>query len=114
MARKDPEVRIPLSEQQALALEHRAARSGQGVAEQRHGPTGSQGHGAMTSRPHDVGVGSWANPRVRADGVRTRATTVHLPIELAMRLDELRIRSRRRLSDLLVEAASSYWMGRGR
>jgi hypothetical protein len=63
--------------------------------------------------PAKPGPGSWANPRVRArDGVATRATSVHLPIDLAEQLDAVRLKTHRRLSDLLVEAARMWLRGR--
>lgn len=54
------------------------------------------------------GPGSWANPRVRKDGIATRTTTVHLPLDVAARLDEVRIRTHRRLADILTEAAREW------
>lgn len=86
------------------------------VAPRRGGPVVSSHRGpvvppAPPPPPTSIapGPGSWANPRVRArDGVRTRATSVHLPIDLAEELDAVRIKTHRRLSDLLVEAARMW------
>lgn len=61
------------------------------------------------SRGAVSGPGSWANPRVRkTDGVPMRSTNVHLPIDVAARLDEVRIRTHRRLADILTEAAREW------
>lgn len=70
-------------------------------------PVSPQAHELTTSS------GSWQNPRIRKDGVATRTTTVHLPLDLASKLDEVRIRTHRRLSDLLTEAARE-WLARRR
>lgn len=104
-----PRERRQLTETEARALERRVASDGErpaGVKQRRD---------VTTSRPHDlvsVGVGSWQNPRVRADGVSTRATTVHLPLDVAESLDWVRMQTKRRLSDLLVEAARDWLKGR--
>jgi hypothetical protein len=92
----------PAPEPVARAIEDLFSRDGERRAgEQRHDVTTPQAR-----------VGSWARPRVRrSDGVETRATTVHLPIDLAEALDAIRIRTHRRLSDLLVEAAREKWAG---
>ncbi len=59
------------------------------------------------------GPGSWANPRIRArDGVATRATSVHLPIDLAKQLDAVRLKTHRRLSDLIAEGMRQ-WLKNG-
>ncbi len=68
----------------------------------RNNATASQRHGPV------AGPGSWDNPRIRKDGRATRATTVHLALDVAARLDEVRIRTHRRLSDLLDEAARDW------
>ncbi len=62
----------------------------------------------QAQKPVTSGPGSWGNPRVRKDGKPTRATTVHLALDVAQQLDEVRIRTHRRLSDLLDEAARQW------
>jgi hypothetical protein len=52
--------------------------------------------------------GTMRNPRTRKDGVETRATTVHMPIELAARVNEIRARSGHRFSEVVVEAVEAW------
>jgi len=52
-----------------------------------------------------TGVGTMHNPRVRkTDGVQTRSTTVHLPIDLAKKLAVHCAMSGRKQSDVIAEA----------
>ncbi len=68
------------------------------------------GNNITAPRTHEpvAGPGSWSNPRIRKDGRATRATTVHLALDVAEQLDAVRIRTHRRLSDLLDEAARDW------
>ncbi len=59
-----------------------------------------------------AGPGSWSNPRIRRDGVATRATSVHLPIDLAEELEAMRFKTNRRLSDLIAEGMRQ-WLKNG-
>jgi hypothetical protein len=52
-----------------------------------------------------TGVGTMHNPRVRkTDGVQTRSTTVHLPIDLAKKLAVHCAMSGRKQSEVIAEA----------
>lgn len=56
-----------------------------------------------------TGVGTMHNPRVRTtDGVKTRSTTVHLPIELGTKLAVHCAMTGRRLSDVMAEALRTF------
>jgi hypothetical protein len=55
-----------------------------------------------------TGVGTMHNPRVRkTDGVQTRSTTVHLPIDLAKKLAVHCAMSGRKQSDVIAEAVEA-------
>lgn len=55
-----------------------------------------------------TGVGTLHNPRVRkADGVQTRSTTVHLPVELAKKLAVHCAVNGRRQSEVIAEAVQA-------
>lgn len=55
-----------------------------------------------------TGVGTLHNPRVRkTDGVKTRSTTVHLPVELAQKLAVHCAMSGRKQSDVIAEAVEA-------
>jgi hypothetical protein len=57
--------------------------------------------------------GTQADPYVRADGLATRATTVHLPIDLHQ---QLRMEAARRgvhMSAIITEAVTGWFAGRG-
>jgi hypothetical protein len=67
----------------------------------------SRAHGSVTPRHHDVpatGIGTIHNPRVRKiDGLQTRATTVHLPIDLAIKLTTYCAQNGRKRNDVIIE-----------
>lgn len=55
-----------------------------------------------------TGVGTMHNPRVRkTDGVQTRSTTVHLPVELAKKLAVHCAVTGRKQSDVIAEAVEA-------
>lgn len=55
-----------------------------------------------------TGVGTMHNPRVRkVDGVQTRSTTVHLPVELAKKLAVHCAVNGRRQSEVIAEAVQA-------
>ena len=55
-----------------------------------------------------TGVGTMHNPRVRkTDGVQTRSTTVHLPVELAKKLAVHCAMTGRKQSDVIAEAVEA-------
>jgi len=55
-----------------------------------------------------TGVGTMHNPRVRkTDGVQTRSTTVHLPIDLAKKLAVHCAMTGRKQSDVISEAVEA-------
>lgn len=64
--------------------------------------------GTTKPRPRELpttGVGTMHNPRVRkTDGVKTRSTTVHLPVELAKKLAVHCAMSGRKQSEVIGEA----------
>ena len=62
---------------------------------------------AQTSAQQSPGVGTRANPRIRKiDGVETRSTSVHLPIELGLRLTMFCARNGRKQSEVLTTAVA--------
>jgi len=55
-----------------------------------------------------TGIGTLHNPRIRKnDGVRTRSTTVHLPVELAKKLAVHCAMTGRRQSEVITEAVEA-------
>jgi hypothetical protein len=61
-----------------------------------------------------TGIGTRANPRVRKlDGVKTRSTSVHLPIELALELTMHCARAGLRQSEVITQALED-WLERER
>jgi hypothetical protein len=75
----------------------------------------SRARGATKSRARELpttGVGTMHNPRVRkTDGVQTRSTTVHLPVELAKKLAVHCAMTGRKQSDVIAEAVETVLQG---
>ncbi len=71
----------------------------------------SRARSATKSRARELpttGVGTMHNPRVRkTDGVQTRSTTVHLPVELAKKLAVHCAMTGRKQSDVIAEAVEA-------
>jgi hypothetical protein len=71
----------------------------------------SRARSATKSRVRELpttGVGTMHNPRVRkTDGVKTRSTTVHLPVELAKKLAVHCAMSGRKQSEVIAEAVEA-------
>lgn len=58
------------------------------------------------------GVGSYGNPLVRKrDEAAVYSTTILIPLDLARDLDAVRLKTRRRLSSIMEEAARE-WLAR--
>lgn len=91
---------------QELAFEDSVALRGAGVA---GAPVRvkSRRRDVTTSRS-ETGTGTINNPRRRADGVKTRATTVHLPVELARRLVMYAAEKGIRQSEVVAEAVRAH------
>ena len=70
------------------------------VSSRARGTTKSQARELPTT-----GIGTLHNPRVRkTDGVKTRSTTVHLPIQLAQKLAVHCAMTGRKQSEVIAEA----------
>ena len=55
------------------------------------------------------GTGSWGNPMYRKrDKASVYSTTVLIPLDIAMQLDAVRLKTRRRLSDIIEEATREW------
>lgn len=99
MPKPPPAITMPstdapaLTEHQARAIEMRASAGG--------GPA-----------PSAYGRGSWSEPFVRGlrkgRPVATRCTNLHIPLELAERVDALRMKTHRRMSDIVAAALEAY------
>lgn len=62
--------------------------------------------------PANTGLGTRANPRVRkTDGIKTRSTSIHLPIELGLRLTMFCARNGRRQSEIIALAVGQWLDG---
>lgn len=74
-------------------------------------PVSSRTRSVTKSRARELpttGVGTLHNPRVRkTDGVKTRSTTVHLPVELAQKLAVHCAMSGRKQSEVIAEAVEA-------
>jgi hypothetical protein len=56
-----------------------------------------------------TGLGTRANPRIRKnDGVKTRSTSVHLPVDLALKLTMYCARFGRRQSEVITQAVDTW------
>lgn len=113
----------PTAAAKLAELENRAEARGNGVAgcEPQETETVAAGpvapaHAApqqRTSLSAGARSGTQAEPYVRADGLATRATTVHLPIDLHQ---QLRMEAARRgvhMSAIITEAVTSWFAERG-
>ncbi len=56
-------------------------------------------------------VGSYHNPRKRSDDTEVYSTTVHIPMELAKRLDQVRLETRIRLNQIVCEGLELWLTG---
>lgn len=57
----------------------------------------------------NTGLGTRANPRVRkTDGIKTRSTSIHLPIDLGLRLTMFCARNGRRQSEIVALAIAAW------
>lgn len=111
------EVRRPQASMADIeAFEANVAAKGQAVAgaPAPKRATSSRRRDVTTSRSHDAetGPGTLNNPRRRADGVKTRATTVHLPIDLLRKLSVHAAERGVRLSQVVTEAVRVH-LGKG-
>jgi hypothetical protein len=106
-------VQSPPSPPEKLDGEAVAAVAGEGASARAgaRGVVSSRARGTAKSRAREVpatGVGTMHNPRVRkTDGVQTRSTTVHLPVELAKKLAVHCAMTGRKHSDVIAEAVES-------
>lgn len=57
----------------------------------------------------NTGLGTRANPRERkTDGIKTRSTSIHIPIDLGLRLTMFCARNGRRQSEIIALAVTSW------
>jgi hypothetical protein len=123
--------RKPVSEAAARQLEERLERKSDGVAGAATAPdlelvtattpapptASAEGRNAARGRKtvHAIpttGTGTRANPRVRkVDGVKTRSTSIHLPVDLALELTLHCARNGLRQSEVVTRAVRE-WLSR--
>jgi hypothetical protein len=96
-----PMPKRPATEADIRALEARIEARGNGVA---GGVVTPQNSGPMAPHEPSTKPGTRRNPRVRRDGVATRSTSVHLPVDLAKRLARHCAETERRQSEVIAEA----------
>lgn len=123
--------RKPVSEDAARKLEEALERKSGGVAGSGAPPdlelvppetpevlpkvernNAARGRKAASSTLPSTGPGSRTNPRVRkVDGVKTRSTSVHLPVDLALELTVYCARNGLRQSEAVTRAVRD-WLSR--